>query len=193
VLIHAAPHIVLRAVFVDLANSSRAAGRTNVRAVTSQCEQRADIVVITVIGDIDHRTTFKHASPSVVMALLSPAILDETRKGREPQHDRSYQIQGLKSFLYTPSGRLPALAAEQVVSGLSFLCELQETCRNKSDVVQCAAPSVRSRLNWSWGKHAVALALRAPWGWRSRIEMLRLGTRCLLWSIWIASMGRRGV
>lgn len=111
-------------------------------------------------------------------------ILSETRIGTESQRDQVYRIQGLKSFLYMPPGRLPTLPGEQVVTGLRFLCALQDNFyRTKRDRPPCAAPKTRCRLNWLWGKHAIALAVRAPWGWRSRIQILILGTRCLLSTI----------
>lgn len=127
------------------------------------------------------------------MTQLNPAILAQARMGSESPRDQSYRIQGLKSFLYTPGGRLPALPADQVVSGLQFLCDLQDNFyRTKRDLPPCAAPKTRRRLNWVWGKHALALAVRAPWGWRPRIRILVLGTRCLLWSMWSGRMKDSG-
>jgi hypothetical protein len=117
-------------------------------------------------------------------------IFAETWVGAESQRDQIYRIRGLKSFLYMPPGRLPTLPGEQVISGLRFLCELQANFyRTKRDLPPCAAPKARRRLNWLWGKHAIALAVRAPWGWRPRIQILMLGTRCILSTIWIGRIG----
>jgi len=34
---------------------------------------------------------------------------------------------------------------------------------------------LRQRLNWNRGKHAVALAISAPWDWWSRVSILLAG------------------
>jgi len=90
------------------------------------------------------------------------------------------RLLGSRAFLCTPAGQLPALAPEQVISGLQFLCELQETFRRTYDCSHSAEARLRRRLNWNWGKHAVALAMRAPWDARSRLQILIMGIRCLL-------------
>jgi hypothetical protein len=86
---------------------------------------------------------------------------------------------GSRAFLCMPAGQLPTVAPEQVISGLRFLCELQETFRRTYDASSSATTRLRRRLNWIWGKHAVALAFRAHWSLRSRARVLVLGLRCL--------------
>jgi len=86
---------------------------------------------------------------------------------------------GFKAFLFTPAGRTPDLRAEQIIRGLEFLCEVQKKFYRQHNFSRAVVARHRKPLNWLWGKHAVALAMRAPWGWRSRARMFRLGVRCL--------------
>jgi Glycosyl transferase family 2 len=96
------------------------------------------------------------------------------------------RLLGSRAFLCTPAGQLPALQPEQVIAGLRFLRELQETFRRTYNCSHSAEARLRRRLNWTWGRHAVALAMRAPWDARSRLQILITGTRCLLSAGWAA-------
>lgn len=93
---------------------------------------------------------------------------------------------GFKAFISTPAGKFPALPPEQVVSGLKFFCDTQETFYKLHRFPRPAVARHRRTLNWIWGKHAVALAIRAPWDWRPRLRIFLLGIRCLWHSAWAA-------
>jgi hypothetical protein len=96
----------------------------------------------------------------------------------KPQTDLN-RLLGSRAFLCTPRGQHPTLGPKQVIAGLCFLFELQETFRRTYNCSRSAEARLRRRLNWTWGKHAISLAFRAPWDWRSRGQMLMLGIRCL--------------
>jgi glycosyltransferase involved in cell wall biosynthesis len=87
---------------------------------------------------------------------------------------------GLRAFLLTPPRQFPTLPPEQVISGMKYLCEIRATFYRCYSFPRSAVTKHRRVLNWTWGKHAVALAVRAPWDWRSRLQIFFLGVRCLL-------------
>jgi len=98
--------------------------------------------------------------------------------------DQQYLLEGSRAFLCTPVGLLPGLPPRQIISGLRFLDNIFETfCRNY-DVSSCSASRLRKRLNWIWGKHGVALAVRSCWDLRSRIHIALLGMRCFCRVAW---------
>ncbi len=111
-------------------------------------------------------------------------------RGSDSEADREYRYLGSRAFLCTPAGQLPALPPEQVIAGLRFLGHLQDVFSRTFSPSRRAAARLRRRLNWIWGKHAVALAIRAPWDWRSRILISTLGIRCF-WQTTQTALPRR--
>jgi len=101
----------------------------------------------------------------------------------DPESDLDCLL-GSRAFLCTPTGQLPGLPPEQVISGLKFLCALQETFSRAYTPSRPASARLRRRLNWTWGKHAVALAFRARWDWRSRARILLAGVARLVSLRW---------
>jgi hypothetical protein len=96
---------------------------------------------------------------------------------------------GLRAFLFTPNGT-PSLPAQYVIAGLELLCEVQERFYQINDFPRSLVARHRRGLNWSWGKHAVALATRAQWALSSRVRILALGIRQLgvwAWAVVLAS------
>jgi hypothetical protein len=93
--------------------------------------------------------------------------------------DQRYLVLGFKAFTSTHAGHLPALPAEQVLAGAEFLCDLQEKFYNVHGFPWPVVARHRKPLSWIWGKHAIALAMRAPWEWRARTRSLVLGLRFL--------------
>lgn len=102
--------------------------------------------------------------------------------------DWNYRCLGSRAFLCTPTGQGSNLPPEQVISGLLLLCALQGIFFRQYAPLRPASARLSRRLNWTWGKHAVALSARSPWDLRSRIRMLLLGT-CCLWRV--VRTGRR--
>jgi glycosyltransferase involved in cell wall biosynthesis len=98
--------------------------------------------------------------------------------------DQWSRFLGLKAFLCTPEGKLPDLPPAQVLSGVQFLYDIQENFYWMHRFPRSNANKHRRPYNWIWGKHAVALAVRAPWDWSSRIQMFRMGMRSLRWAAW---------
>lgn len=109
--------------------------------------------------------------------LRTGVAIDSSSLESDPRY-RHYL--GFRAFISTPAGQFPALPSEQVVSGFKFFCGIQETFYRMHGFPRSAAARHRRALDWTWGKHAVALAIRAPWDWRSRLRMLFLGLQCLL-------------
>jgi glycosyltransferase involved in cell wall biosynthesis len=116
------------------------------------------------------------------VSLRNLGALRNGHSDRDP--DWEYICLGSRAFLCTPAGQLPVLKPEQVICGLQFLCGLQKTFCQTYNCSQSAAAPLRQRLNWTWGKHAVALAVRAHWDWRSRVRISALGIRCFLLAAW---------
>lgn len=112
------------------------------------------------------------------VSLRNLAALRNGHSDRDP--DWEYLCLGSRAFLCTPAGQLPALRPEQLISGLRFLRGLQKTFCETYNCSQSASARLRRRLDWTWGKHAVALSARSPWDVRSRMRMWLLGIRCLL-------------
>lgn len=101
---------------------------------------------------------------------------------------RFHDYLGFKAFLFTPAGKSPDLPAAQVASGLEFLCQIQETFYRMHGFPKLSVARHRKPLNWIWGKHAVALAVRAPGDWPLRARMFGLGMQCLQLAAWAALM-----
>jgi len=102
-----------------------------------------------------------------------------------PKNDRAklepsqYLLEGSRAFLCTPGSRLPSAPPEQVIAGFRFLGDLLETFHRTYALPRSTTGRLCRRLNWMWGKHAVALAARSTWDLRSRMRMSLLGIRCL--------------
>jgi len=108
-----------------------------------------------------------------------------SRNGAETD-PRYCQYLGFKAFISTPAGQFPSVPGSQVVSGLNFFCGIQEAFYRVHKFPRFVVARHRKALNWTWGKHAVALAVRAPWDWRSRIRSVMLGLRCIRHAAWAA-------
>jgi glycosyltransferase involved in cell wall biosynthesis len=107
-------------------------------------------------------------------------------RGRYEDTDLCYRILGLRAFTSTHAGEFPALPAEQIVLGLEFACELQRKFYRAHNFSSSTIAEHRRPVSWTWGKHAIALAVRAPWSARERLRMFALGVRCLCnwgWSV----------
>jgi len=127
---------------------------------------------------VTHEPQLQRGIESISLRNIEALI---SKNGRTLQReDQNYRCLGSRAFLCTPGGQLPTLPAEQVLSGLSFLGELWEAFCRTYPCSPLAAARLLRRLNWTWGKHAVALAIRAPWDGRSRIRMFGLGVRRLV-------------
>ena len=98
--------------------------------------------------------------------------------------DETYGLLGSRAFMCTQAGRLPDLPGEQVIAGLQFLRSLQDNFCRAHNAPKQTATRLRKRLNRTWGKHAVALAIRARWEFNTRIRSFFLGARCLLAASW---------
>jgi hypothetical protein len=114
------------------------------------------------------------------ISLRNISVLTSLNRRWLPDADQVYQCLGSRAFLCTPAGQLPVLPADQVIAGLRFLCDLQDAFCRYYNCPGSAGGRLRRRLNWSWGKHALALAFRAPWGWRWRAQIFCLGAGRLL-------------
>jgi glycosyltransferase involved in cell wall biosynthesis len=121
-----------------------------------------------------------------IISLRNISTLSDHTHGGARHDDQRYLLLGFKAFTSTPAGQLPVLPAEQVVSGLKFCSDIQETFYRAHKFSRFDVARHRKPLNWAWGKHAVALAVRAPWGWRPRIRGFMLGLRCLRHAAWAA-------
>jgi hypothetical protein len=113
--------------------------------------------------------------------------LDRVASATSPPPDEIYRLLGSRAFMCTPAGRLPNLPGQQVITGLHFLRDLQDKFCRAHNAPTPTATRLRKRLNWIWGKHAVALAIRARWEWNTRIRSFLLGARCLLAASWPAA------
>jgi hypothetical protein len=92
---------------------------------------------------------------------------------------RSCDYAGFKAFTSTPEGQFPNMPGSQVVSGLKFFCDIQQIFYRTQRFSRVSVARHRKRMEWHWGKHALALAVRALWDWRSRAAMFVLGIRCI--------------
>jgi len=142
-------------------------------------------------------TSLQHAQQQwrsgETIAFRNLCLLDDLQTGApsdSPSRDGSLSgaryrhYLGFKAFLSTPAGKFPDLPPEQVMSGLKFFCDIQETFYKLHRFPRSVVARHRRSLNWIWGKHAVALAIRAPWNWRSRVRIFLLGIRCLWHAAW---------
>jgi len=116
------------------------------------------------------------------------ADLEEGNSGDPPleKERRHPNYLGFKAFTSTPAGQLPILPGVQVVSGLKFFCKIQQIFYRTQRFPMMAVARHRRSLEWLWGKHAFALAVRAPWDWRSRAAMFGLGVELLGRAAWAA-------
>lgn len=96
-----------------------------------------------------------------------------------PADNLRYLFDGFKAFLHMPNGGLPNLPSEQVLAGADFIYRVQNNFYRMHRFSRRGAARHRVPYNWLWGKHALALALRAPWDLRSRIRMFAFGLRSL--------------
>jgi glycosyltransferase involved in cell wall biosynthesis len=102
------------------------------------------------------------------------------------EQERRRHYAGFKAFTSTPAGQFPSVPSGQVVSGLKFFCEIQQLFYRTQGFSRMAVACHRKSLEWRWGKHALALAVRAPWGWNPRAAMFLLGVQCLRRAVWAA-------
>lgn len=93
---------------------------------------------------------------------------------------------GLRAFLLTDAGKFPDLPPDQVIAGLRFLTDIETTFYKKHGFSGTAVVRHRRALSWKSGKHAVALGIRAPWDWPSRLHVLMLGLLRLQATAWAA-------
>jgi glycosyltransferase involved in cell wall biosynthesis len=97
--------------------------------------------------------------------------------------DHEFRYLGMRAFLFTPAGNLPDLPARQVIAGLELLLEVQKSFYRINNFPRSLLARHRKALNWSWGKHAIALGIRAPWLWNAKLRILLLGARSA--AMWI--------
>jgi hypothetical protein len=100
---------------------------------------------------------------------------DDATEPCDVKTDLQRRYSGLRAFLFTPGGKIPDLPAEQVISGSRLLCEVQARFYRINNFPRAVVARHRRSLNWVWGKHAVALAIRAPWRLLSRVRIFALG------------------
>ena len=146
------------------------------RKHTSQCSRRHQELLQREADTISFRNICALFNGGPKTAAMSAPVTDPEQSIKQ---DQWFRFLGAKAFLYTPGGALPTLPAEQVIAGLSFLRELQGAFYRIHDFPRSAVVRHRKRLNSIWGKHAVALAIRAPWDLRSRVRIFMSGLRCL--------------
>ncbi len=94
-------------------------------------------------------------------------------------------VEGFKAFALMPAGELPRLPAEQVISGLKFILQLRKSFYRVHSFSRSAIARHCCSLSRFWGKHAIALSVRAPWSLRERMKVFCLGMRCL-WN-WVCA------
>jgi hypothetical protein len=109
-------------------------------------------------------------------------ITDQNRTIDARYHD----FLGLRAFFLTHAGKFPDLPPEQIIAGLKFLTEIEEAFQRRYGFSRFALTKHQKALNWTSGKHAVALGIRAPWVLRYRIHILALGFRRLHAGAWAA-------
>jgi glycosyltransferase involved in cell wall biosynthesis len=120
-------------------------------------------------------------------------VADHAHGGALRNTDHRHLLFGFRGFASTPAGQLPCLPAEQVLSGAEFVCDLQENFYRLHRFPRSAVARHRRPLTWIWGKHAIGLAIRAPWDWPARVRSLMLGIRLLgdtAWTTLICIMNR---
>ncbi|HWY53247.1 MAG TPA: glycosyltransferase [Terriglobales bacterium] len=146
-------------------------------------------------------TSFQHAPEQIrsgeIISLRNIAMVANHTYDGACHNDQRYLLSGFKAFLSTPPGHFPALPPEQVLSGAEFLCDLQDKFYRLHRFPRSVVARHRKPLSWMWGKHAIGLAMRAPWDWRARTRSLILGfsrlwdaARATLVSIVDRSIGR---
>lgn len=99
--------------------------------------------------------------------------------------EQDYESVGL--LLFSPPSFKPHLSAAALWSAVRFLRKLQYGFYARHRFASRAAMAHRTRLQWTWGKHLVALAIRARFDFRTRITAALLGVR-LLWDSFAACL-----
>ena len=110
------------------------------------------------------------------------ALMDSASESTSEWRYRDFL--GLRAFLLTAAGKFPTLSPDQVTAGLRFLGEIERVFYQKYAFTGRAAARHRKAVSWKSGKHAVALGIRAPWGWRSRLRIMLLGVLRLGFAAW---------
>ncbi len=87
----------------------------------------------------------------------------------------TFRFEGLKAFLFTPAGQLPDLPGSQVLSGFHLLRELRDSFYGINNFAPIDRTKHSRRLDWTWGKHALALSLRTDWDYRVRSQICLSG------------------
>jgi hypothetical protein len=101
-------------------------------------------------------------------------------KAAEPQTSLANQQYGsLRAFFLMQAGQLPTIPPEEVIAGARLVADIQSVFYRAYRFPVSAVARHRRRTAWRCGKHAIALAARAPWDWRSRIRMSMAGVGCL--------------
>lgn len=106
-----------------------------------------------------------------------------------PGLEQTYSFDGLRAFLLTPAGKVPDLPARQVAGGVQLIRELRRRFYRVYGFTGPAVGKHRRQTDWIWAKHAAALAVRAPWDWRSRMQILFLGLQCLVSAFFVPFWG----
>lgn len=120
--------------------------------------------------------------------IISQRNIGLLRVPGQPRPDDGDYLQyclGFEAFTSTPPGKLPILPAGQILAGLEFFLDLRRTFYHVHRFPASVAARHQRPLNWIWGKHAIALAVRAPWDWRARFRSIKLGLRCLCVLPWL--------
>ncbi len=122
-----------------------------------------------------------------VISLRNIAMLADRLVNQSRRDDTRYYLLGFRAFSSTPAGQLPTLPAAQIISGSEFFCDIQEAFYKVHRFPRSAVARHRRSVNFVWGKHAIALSLRAPWGFFSRGRIFLLGVR-YLWHALVAAI-----
>jgi glycosyltransferase involved in cell wall biosynthesis len=130
-------------------------------------------------GATSLRHTQRQLESAEVISLNQIATLAQSIRKPARALDHRYLLSGFKAFTSTYEGQLPVLPAEQLIAGLNFFCDIQNAFYRLHRFPRSAIARHRRTPNYVWGKHAFALAVRAPWSLASRIKIIVLGLRCL--------------
>lgn len=161
-------------------------GQTSMRHQQQQMSAAELISFRSVCALIDAECGIRSADGSVSRDATVSGVSWSNVDERAVKNDEWLRYLGARAFLFTPGGELPALPAGQVTSGLRFLREIQSAFYQMHAFPRFAVLRHCRHMNWIWGKHAIALAFRAPWDWRSSARMLMLGVRLLQSAGWTA-------
>ncbi len=92
----------------------------------------------------------------------------------------SQDQRSLRAFFLMPSGELPGVSPEEVISGVKLVTKIQSVFYRVYSFPIPAVTRHRMRTAWRCSKHAIALGFRARWTWRSRMRISMAGISCLL-------------